>query len=79
MDKREIRVADHAGDMMIPERDRDEAAPHQDETAFADEEQALDALRAELRALQRSYAGLPVLDGRHVDEILGYDEHGLPA
>lgn len=24
-------------------------------------------------------AALPVLDGRSPDEILGYDEHGLPA
>jgi antitoxin VapB len=40
---------------------------------------ALDALRVELRAIQSSYASLPVLDDRHADEILGYDQHGLPA
>ncbi|WP_344482752.1 type II toxin-antitoxin system VapB family antitoxin [Glycomyces endophyticus] len=32
----------------------------------------LDALRAELRQL-------PVLDDRPADEILGYDENGLPT
>ncbi|GAA2162250.1 MULTISPECIES: type II toxin-antitoxin system VapB family antitoxin [Glycomyces] len=32
----------------------------------------LDALRAEFRSL-------PVLDARSADEIIGYDENGLPA
>lgn len=65
--------------MMIND-DRDEATPRQEQRASADrEQQALDALRVELRAIQSSYASLPVLDGRPADEILGYDEHGLPA
>ena len=29
-------------------------------------------------ALIDDYAALPVLDDRAADEILGYDEHGLP-
>jgi antitoxin VapB len=36
-------------------------------------------LREELAAIRRRCAGLPVLDTRSADEILGYDEHGLPA
>ncbi len=36
-----------------------------------------DKLRLARAALQRVDA-LPVLDGRSPDEILGYDEHGLP-
>ncbi|HEY7770232.1 hypothetical protein [Longimicrobium sp.] len=65
--------------MMMIKNDRDDAAPHQDERASADEEQALEALRGDLRAIQSSYVSLPVLDDRHADEILGYDEHGLPT
>ena len=30
-------------------------------------------------ALIDEYAALPVLDDRPADEILGYDEHGLPS
>ncbi len=30
------------------------------------------------RAVLRRVDALPVLDGRRADEILGYDEHGLP-
>ena len=33
----------------------------------------------ELDAIARRCAELPVLDGRDADEILGYDEHGMPA
>ncbi len=32
----------------------------------------------ELMAIIERYAELPILDSRHPDEILGYDEHGLP-
>ncbi len=32
-----------------------------------------------LRRLQSDVAMLPVLDPRAPDEILGYDDHGLPA
>ena len=35
-------------------------------------------LRDELRAIRKRCAALPVLDNRSADEILGYDEHGLP-
>jgi antitoxin VapB len=37
------------------------------------------ALRDELAAIRRRCAALPVLDGRTIEEILGYDERGLPA
>lgn len=35
-------------------------------------------LRDEIRAIRERCASLPVLDPRPPDEILGYDEHGLP-
>jgi antitoxin VapB len=33
----------------------------------------------ELMAIARHCATLPLLDTRSADEILGYDEHGLPS
>lgn len=36
-------------------------------------------LASELDAIALRCAALPVLDERSEDEILGYDEHGLPA
>ncbi|MHB1501495.1 MAG: type II toxin-antitoxin system VapB family antitoxin [Candidatus Dormibacteria bacterium] len=36
-------------------------------------------LAAELTAIARRCSALPVLDARPEEEILGYDEHGLPA
>jgi antitoxin VapB len=36
------------------------------------------SLRRELEAIRRRCSSLPVLDSRPADEILGYDEHGLP-
>jgi antitoxin VapB len=35
-------------------------------------------LADELEAIAEHCANLPVLDARPADEILGYDEHGLP-
>jgi antitoxin VapB len=35
-------------------------------------------LADELDDIARHCAALPVTDGRPADEILGYDEHGLP-
>ena len=35
-------------------------------------------LADELEAIAELCANLPVLDSRSADEILGYDEHGLP-
>jgi antitoxin VapB len=32
-----------------------------------------------IREIQREVAELPVVDAREPDEILGYDEHGLPG
>ena len=34
--------------------------------------------REEVMRIARRIAARPVLDGRSADEILGYDEHGLP-
>jgi hypothetical protein len=64
---------------MIIEQSCEKAAPQGHQASADGEQRSSDALRAELRAIQSSYANLPVLDGRHADEILGYDEHGLPA
>ena len=36
------------------------------------------SLADELDEIGRRCAKLPVLDGRSADEILGYDEHGVP-
>ena len=36
------------------------------------------SLAAELLAIGKRCAALPDLDTRSADEILGYDEHGLP-
>jgi antitoxin VapB len=36
-------------------------------------------LREELAAIRRRCAASPVLDNRSSDEILGYDERGLPT
>jgi len=38
-----------------------------------------EALAAELMAIGRHCAALPVYDSRTSDEILGYDENGLPS
>jgi antitoxin VapB len=37
------------------------------------------SLAAELMAIGRHCASLPILDPRSSDEILGYDENGLPS
>lgn len=37
------------------------------------------ALNVELTAIAKQCASLQVRDGRPADEILGYDEHGLPG
>jgi antitoxin VapB len=36
-------------------------------------------LREELAAIEGRYAALPTLDERTPDEIIGYDEQGLPS
>jgi antitoxin VapB len=35
-------------------------------------------LMDELTAIRLRFAALPVLDDRHPDDIMGYDERGLP-
>lgn len=37
------------------------------------------ALLEELAASRRRRSALPVLDPRSAEEIIGYDEHGLPG
>ncbi len=37
------------------------------------------AMIAAAEAVIRRYCSLPLLDDRSADEILGYDDHGLPA
>ena len=51
------------------------------EAALAKERQAVRApgLAEELLSIGDRYAALPTLDQRADDEIIGYDEHGLPA
>ncbi|WP_429811240.1 type II toxin-antitoxin system VapB family antitoxin [Ensifer sp. B1-9] len=38
-----------------------------------------DVLLEELASSRKRWAKLPVLDNRSADEILGYDENGLPS
>ena len=38
-----------------------------------------DAVLAEIRRIQEEVAQLPVFDDRTADEIIGYDDHGLPT
>ena len=37
-----------------------------------------DILREELAASRQRWAKMPILDSRSADEILGFDENGLP-
>jgi antitoxin VapB len=46
------------------------AEPHPD---------SVEARLARVREIQERVAALPVLDHRSADEILGYDENGLPT
>ncbi len=46
------------------------AMPHPD---------SLEARMAAIRAAQARLAAMPILDHRSDDEILGYDENGLPS
>jgi antitoxin VapB len=38
----------------------------------------VDARVADALEIARHYSSLPILDNRSPDEILGYDEHGIP-
>jgi antitoxin VapB len=38
-----------------------------------------DAVRRNIRMIQQRFAGKRGADTRTADEIIGYDEHGLPA
>jgi len=37
------------------------------------------ALLEDMEAMQRRLSALPILDARTADEIVGYDENGLPS
>ena len=39
----------------------------------------IEARLARLREIQDQFGRLPILDARSADEILGYDENGLPS
>mgnify|MGYP001566466559 FL=1 len=41
-------------------------------------QRAARGIAVEVRRIQERLARLPVLDARPADEILGYDDHGLP-
>ena len=41
-------------------------------------DEAIDSLVEEVMDIGRHCAALPLLDARSPDEIIGYDEHGLP-
>jgi antitoxin VapB len=41
-------------------------------------DEAVESLVEEIMDIGRHCASLPLLDARSADEIIGYDEHGLP-
>lgn len=45
----------------------------------AEREKRVEEFRALVRRIQDEVAKLPILDNRTPDEILGYDENGLPT
>ena len=51
----------------------------QERLARLDSEAAKAALLEDLAAIRRRWAALPLLDERSDEEILGYDENGLPS
>lgn len=40
---------------------------------------AADTLRSEVLRIRGRYLELPLLDDRSAEEVIGYDEHGLPG
>jgi antitoxin VapB len=42
-------------------------------------DRAQDRLQGELRAIRQRVGRLPVLDTRSDEQIIGYDEHGVPV
>lgn len=42
------------------------------------QKQEVERIKSELGEILRRVDSLPVLDSRSADEIIGYDEHGLP-
>jgi hypothetical protein len=55
---------------MFPDNEKPET------TAPSTPEQ--ERLLKELREMRERWAQLPILDDRSDDEIIGYDEHGIP-
>lgn len=39
----------------------------------------IERMKREVRQIQEEVAALPVIDDRSPDELLGYDENGLPS
>jgi antitoxin VapB len=67
--RRKISVTEAIRQSLARETEREKIIPRNDNT---------DAL-AELRAISKAAAALPVLSHASEDEILGYDEHGAPT
>ena len=60
--------------MTTRESEADTAEPEMD-----DRRDDKEALRGELRRIQERVSRLPVFDDRTPEEIIGYDENGLPT
>ena len=56
-----------------------QALAHELERDAVAREAEIEVKMAELMAITRELASLPVLDDRTPDEIIGYDENGLPT
>lgn len=59
-------------------RRRAEMEAKREPTRFPTDEESKRRFRDQIREIQERLAKLPVLDDRSADELLGYDEWGLP-
>lgn len=74
------RKTGHKPDEAIAELIREKlGGPEGSEATPLSEDERLRAVRARIRAIQDRVAALPDLDTRSADEIIGYNEHGVPS
>jgi hypothetical protein len=64
---------------VIPEALRRKPAGIAHEEGFLDRRGEFELMLAATREMQRLWRESPAIDPRSPDEILGYDENGLPA
>jgi antitoxin VapB len=73
------RKTGHKPDEAIAELIREKLeGPAGPQAAPESEEERLEAVRARIRTIQDRVAAMPDIDTRSADEIIGYDEYGVP-